>query len=159
MDRGLIDLCFIVEPPDLSRYNYLEVPGTDVWGLIVPVDSELAKKTEITFEDLQTIPIMISDQALKADLTRWCGEKIDQLTLAGTLTLSYNGSVFVKEGLGAMLTFDKLIDTSKESGLVFRPLTPKLENRMYLIWKQYQVFSPIAERFLQHLTEYFANIA
>lgn len=159
MDRGLIDLCFIVEPPDLSRYNHLEMPGTDVWGLIVPADSVLAKKTEITFEDLQTIPIMISDQALKADLTRWCGEKIDQLTLAGTLTLSYNGSVFVKEGLGAMLTFDKLIDTSKESGLVFRPLTPKLENKMYLIWKQYQVFSPIAERFLQHLTEYFANIA
>ncbi|MBQ8925460.1 MAG: LysR family transcriptional regulator, partial [Clostridia bacterium] len=75
-----------------------------------------------------------------------------------TLTLSYNGSVFVKEGLGGMLTFDKLIDTSKESGLVFRPLSPKLENKMYLIWKQYQVFSPIAERFLQHLTEYFAAL-
>ena len=59
MDRGLIDLCFIVEPPDLSRYNYLEVPGTDVWGLIVPADSKLAEKEQITFEDLRTIPVMI----------------------------------------------------------------------------------------------------
>ncbi len=54
--------------------------------------------------------------------------------------------------------FRERIDTSKESGLVFRPLSPKLENKMYLIWKQYQVFSPIAERFLQHLTEYFAAL-
>lgn len=58
-----------------------------------------------------------------------------------------------------MLTFDHLIDTSPESGLVFRPLSPKLENKMYLIWKKYTVFSPIADRFLQHLTDYFANIS
>lgn len=159
MDRGLLDLCFIVEPPDLSRYNYLEVPGADRWGLIVPSDHPLAKKKEITFEDLKGIRVMVSDQALEADITRWCGERIDQLDLAGTLTLSYNGSVFVKEGLGGMLTFDHLIDTSPESGLVFRPLSPKLENKMYLTWKKYTVFSPIADCFLQHLTNYFANIA
>ena len=115
--------------------------------------------TIITFEDLKGIRVMVSDQALEADITRWCGEQIDQLDLAGTLTLSYNGSVFVKEGLGGMLTFDHLIDTSPESGLVFRPLSPKLENKMYLIWKKYTVFSPITDCFLQHLTDYFANIA
>jgi len=157
MDRGLLDLCFIVEPPDLSKYNYLEVPGTDKWGVIAPADSALADLDVVTYDDLKPYPIMISDQALAADLTRWCGQKIDRLDVTGTLTLSYNGSVFVKEGLGVMLTFEHLIDTSKESGLVFRPLSPKLENKMYLIWKKYQVFSPIAERFLEHLTDYVAG--
>lgn len=158
LERGILDLGFIVEPPDLSKYNYLEVPGTDRWGVVAPADSPLAKLDVITFDDLQPLPIMISDQALAADLTRWCGEKVDRLNVTGTLTLSYNGAAFVRAGLGCMLTFDKLIDTSADSGLVFRPLSPTLENRMYLIWKKYQVFSPIAERFLQHLTEYFANI-
>ena len=27
LDRGLLDFAAIVEPPDLSRYNYLEIPG------------------------------------------------------------------------------------------------------------------------------------
>ena len=153
LEQGQLDLAFIVEPPDLSRYNYLEVPGTDRWGVILRDDCPLAETKAVTFEDLEPFPVMVSDQSLKADLTRWCGEKVDRLDLAGTLTLSYNGSIFVREGLGVMLTFEHLIDTSAESGLIFRPLSPVLENKMYLIWKKYQVFSPIAEKFLQFLTE------
>ena len=57
----------------------------------------------------------------------------------------------MKEGLGYLLTFEYLIDTNPESGLVFRPLTPKLETKIYLIWKKYQIFTPIAERLLEKL--------
>ena len=59
----------------------------------------------------------------------------------------------MKEQLGYLLTFDRLIDTGPESGLVFRPLFPKLETKMYLVWKKYQVFTPIAERLLDNLKE------
>ena len=69
--------------------------------------------------------------------------------------MSYNGSMFAKEGLGYLLTFDHLIDTSADSGLVFRPLSPRLETKLYLIWKKYQIFSPIAERFLRKMQESF----
>ena len=78
------------------------------------------------------------------------------LRLEGSFRLSYNGSMFAGEGLGYLLTFDHLIDTSQDSGLVFRPLYPKLENSLYLIWKRYQALSPIAERFLKHLKTSFA---
>ena len=76
---------------------------------------------------------------------------MDQLRLEGSFRLSYNGSLFVKEGLGYLLTFNHLIDTNPDSGLVFRPLTPKLETKIYIIWKKYQVFTPIAEQLLRHL--------
>ena len=65
--------------------------------------------------------------------------------------------MFAREGLGYLLTFDRLIDTSSDSGLVFRPLSPKLENELYLIWKKYQMLSPIAERFLRHLQVSFTS--
>lgn len=52
-----------------------------------------------------------------------------------------------------MLSFEHLIQPSAENGLVFRPLEPRLENRLYLIWKKYQVFSPIAQRLLDALLE------
>lgn len=73
------------------------------------------------------------------------------LNLSGTTNLAYNGSVFVKEGVGYMLSFDKLIDTSTNSPLIFRPLEPLLETKMYVIWKKYQVFTPIAELLLKEL--------
>lgn len=157
LDRGLLDLAFIVEPPDLSKYNYLEVQGADVWGVVLRRDSPLAKKKFIHVEDLYGLPLICSAQAIAVDIPRWCGENTEKLTFSGTLNLCYNGSVFVREGLGYMLTFDKLADTSEDSGLCFRPLEPTLETKMYIIWKKYQVFSPIAELFVRELCGRFSE--
>ena len=44
LDRGLIDFAVIAEPPNLSKYNYLEVPGVDRWGLVMPKADPLARK-------------------------------------------------------------------------------------------------------------------
>lgn len=145
LDRGLLDFAVIAEPPNLSRYNYLEVPGADTWGLVMRKDHPLAEKEGISFEDLVGIDLICSEQGMKFDIVRWCGEKADQLNLSGTVNLCYNGGVFVKEGLACMLSFDRLIDTGSDSELCFRPLTPPLETKMYVIWKKYQVFTPIAE--------------
>ena len=50
-----------------------------------------------------------------------------------------------------MLSFDQLVDTGADSSLCFRPLEPRLETKMYMIWKKYQVFTPIAELLLDEL--------
>ena len=155
LEQGLSDFAVIVEPPDLSKYNYLSLPGDDTWGLLMRADNPLANKTSLSLEDLKDVPLIISPQSIKNDLPRWCGEAVDKLNFVGTVNLFYNGSVFVKEGLGNMLVFDKLADVSCESGLCFRPLSPKLETRMYIIWKKYQVFTPIAEKLVELLKERF----
>ncbi|MCF0248331.1 MAG: LysR family transcriptional regulator [Synergistes sp.] len=153
LDKGLFDFAVIVEPPDLSRYTYIEVPETDVWGLVMRKDDPLAYKESICAEDLIGLNVICSQQSIEGDIPRWCSEKIDSIFFAGTTNLAYNGSIFVKEGLGVMLTFDGLINTGIDSDLCFRPLSPRLENKMYLIWKKYQVFTPIAEILLDALKE------
>ena len=155
LDRGLFDFAVIAEPPNLEKYNYIEVPGADVWGLAIRTDNPLAEKKEIAFEDLLGIELICSEQGLKFDIARWCGEKTDQLNISGTFNLCYNGGVFVKEGLCCMLTFEHLVNTDKDSNLCFRPLTPRLETKMYVIWKKYQVFTPIAELLLDKLKQLF----
>lgn len=149
LDRGLFDFAVIVEPPDLSRYNYLEVPDKDTWGVVMRKDSPLAQKERIRVEDLQGLPLICSEQSMREDIPRWCGEKVDELLFAGSTNLFYNGSVLVKEGLGYMLTFEHLADTGADSALCFRPLEPPLETKMYITWKKYQIFTPIAERLLE----------
>ena len=153
LDRGLIDFAVIAEPPNLERYNYIEVPGTDIWGLIIRKDDSLSEKKKISFEDLIGLDLICSEQGMKFDISRWCGEKTDKLNLSGTFNLCYNGGVFVREGLGYMLGFEHLVDTGKDSELCFRPLTPGLETKMYVIWKKYQVFTPIAELLLDELKD------
>ena len=155
LDRGLIDFAVIAEPPNLSKYNYLEVPGVDLWGLVMKKDDALAQKKCIRVNDLMGLPLICSAQGMKFDIARWCGEKVDMLNLSGTVNLAYNGSVFVREGLGYMLMFNHLVDTGSDSDLCFRPLEPPLETKMYVIWKKYQVFSPISELLLDELKIHF----
>ena len=154
LDKGILDFAVIVEEPDYEKYNVLKMPGGDRWGVIMPSDSPLAQKEQITFDDLKSLPLFCSEQSWRADLPRWCQNRMDELRLEGSFRLSYNGSVFAREGLGYLLTFDHLIDTSEKSGLVFRPLFPVLETQMYIIWKKQQVFTPIAERFIAELQNF-----
>ena len=156
LDKGLLDFAVLAEEPDRAKYEALIFPQADVWGLVFPSEDPLAKKNIITVDDLIGLPLFCSEQSWQKDIPRWCGDRMQALRLEGSFRLSYNGSMFAGEGLGYLLTFDHLIDTSQDSGLVFRPLYPKLENSLYLIWKRYQALSPIAERFLRHLKTSFA---
>lgn len=149
LDKGILDFAVLADEPNTEKYHFLAFPEADVWGVIMPVDCPLADKQAICAEDLIGLPLFCSEQGWKNDLPKWCGNQMDKLHLEGSFRLSYNGSLFVKEGLGYLLTLKNLIDTSPENGLVFRPLFPKLETKIYLIWKKYQVFTPIAERLLE----------
>lgn len=148
LDRGLLDFAVIVEPPNLARYNYIELPGADTWGVVMRRDSPMAALESVTARDLIGKNLIASAQSMAADFPRWCGDMLDRLTFTDTVNLCYNGTVFVREGLGYLLTFDRLADVSEESGLCFRPLSPPLETKMFVIWKKYQVFTPIAELLL-----------
>lgn len=54
-------------------------------------------------------------------------------------------------GLGYVFTFDKLINTTGDCNLCFRPLEPNFETGFYLVWKKYQIFSRSAKMFLEEL--------
>ncbi len=151
LDKGIIDFAVLAQEPNTAKYHYLTFPHADLWGVVMPKDCLLVEKDSICVDDLFGLPLFCSEQGWSNDISRWCGNNMDKLHLEGSFRLSYNGSLFVKEGLGYLLTFEHLIDTSPDSGLAFRPLTPKLETKMYLIWKKYQVFTPIAERLLEML--------
>lgn len=155
LDKGIIDFAVLAQEPNTAKYHYLAFPNADLWGLVMPKDNPLAEKNTICADDLIGLPLFCSEQGWNNDISKWCGNSIEQLHLEGSFRLSYNGSLFVKEGLGYLLTFEHLIDTSPESGLIFRPLSPRLETKMYLIWKKYQVFTPIAERLLEMLKSEF----
>ncbi len=155
LDKGLLDFVVLVETPDAGKYESLIFPEEDVWGLVMPEDDLLAKKKEIRVDDLTGLPLFCSEQSWEKDIPRWAGAKMAALHLEGSFRLAYNASIFAKEHLGYLLTFDRLIDTSPGSGLAFRPLTPCLQTKLYLVWKKYQTFSPIAERFLTQIRTSF----
>ena len=162
LDKGLLDFGVLIQPVDLSKYDNLPLPDKDVWGVIMRKDSLLAKKEYIELNDLKGLPLINSRQAMrktssKNEFIEWFQGEFENLNTVATINLVYNAAVMVKAGIGYAITLDKLVDTSSESELCFRPLKPRLESGLDIVWKKYQVFSPAAKLFLDKLYEKFGK--
>ena len=149
LDKGLFDFAVIVENVDVEKYNFLTIHAVDRWGVVMRRDYELAKKDFIEPCDLIDKPLIVSRQALSADLPKWFGDDIEKLNVIATLDLSYNGSVLARDEVGYLLTFDGLTDTGKKSPLCFKPLMPELTTNMYVVWRRGQKFTRAGEIFLE----------
>ncbi|MDD3403355.1 MAG: LysR family transcriptional regulator [Hespellia sp.] len=157
LDKGLLDFAIIVQEVDPVKYNYIKMPFSDSWGLLMRRDSPLADKEFISQEDLLNIPLICSRQSLNEEIPKWLGEMQNKLMIVATYDLILNTTFMVREGLGYALGFDKLINTDADSDLCFRPLQPSLLSPMYLIWKKYQVFTPAASLLLQNIKNTLAT--
>ena len=157
LDKGLIDFGLLVEPFDNSKYDFIRLPVKDTWGVLMRKDSPLAEKESICAEDLWDKPLIISHQtAISNEMIAWLRKDVSQLNIVATYDLLYNASRFVKMGFGYAIALDRLINTSGDSNLCFRPLYPVSEAGLCIVWKKYQVFSRAAGRFIQKLKDEFA---
>lgn len=157
LDKGLLDFGVICETPNKDKYESIPFPSSDRWGAVMLKSHPLSKKKHIRVSDLIGQPLFCSEQSWNIEIPEWAGDRFSELHLEGSFRLSYNASMFAKEGLGILLTFEHLINCSEESDLVFRPLSPKQETRLYLIWNRYQTFTPIAEKFLAQIKGSFSE--
>lgn len=154
LEKGLIDFGLVFGAVDQSKYNHIKIPLTDVWGVLMRKDSPLAAKPAISPEDLWDKPLILSRQEDSSGaLASWIQREISELEVVATYNLLFNASLMVDEGLGYAVGFDKIINTSGNSNLCFRPLNPRREDGMCIIWKKYQVFSKASEKFMAQLKE------
>ena len=155
LDKGLLDFGLILEPIDVSKYNYLRVPFKDSWGVLMRRDSPLAAHSVITPQHLWKQPLIVSRQisCCSHDLANWMQKELSTLNIVATYNLVFNASLMVEEGLGYAVCLDHIINVSGDSVLCFRPLAPQLEVGMSIIWKRYQFLSKAAEKFLLKLQE------
>ncbi|MDO5518547.1 MAG: LysR family transcriptional regulator [Clostridium sp.] len=152
LDKGILDFCVIIEPADIKKYDFLKLPGKDRWGLLMPKDSILSSHETITPDDLWNIPLLTSRQTMISnEFSGWLGYDFDKLNIVGTYNLIYNASLMVEEGVGYALCLDKLINTTGDSKLCFRPLSPKLECHLDIIWKKNELLSSSCLNFLERL--------
>lgn len=152
LDKGLIDFGLLVGPVDISKYDYMRLPMKDTWGVLMQKGSPLAEKDVIRAEDLWDKPLILSHQtSINSEMFSWLKTDLSKLNIVATYDLVYNASQFVRKGFGYVIALDKLINTTGESNLCFKPLYPTLEAELYIVWKRYQVFSRASNEFLRQL--------
>ena len=145
LDKGLLDFGVLIQPADLSKYDYVNLPEKDVWGVVTRKDSPLAARQAIR------------RTSTKNEFIEWFKDDFEKLDVVATLNLVYNAALLAESGVGHVVTLDGLVNTSEHSHLCFRFLEPRLESGLNIVWKKYQVFSPAAEVFLQKIQAAFGE--
>lgn len=148
LNKGLIDFAIMIEPNNLDDYEYLEFPVKDQFVVVMRKDDELANKEYITSDDLNGKNIMCTKQIKhRGNLMNWLG---DQSNVILTYNLITTPAMLVEEGMGYAFSLDKLVTINESTKLTFKPLKPKVEYRIFLVWKKYQIFSKAGSIFLDN---------
>ncbi len=154
LDRGLLDFGMVFGKVDSTKYESLKVPFTDTFGVLMRRGDPLAMQNTVAPHQLWDKPLIVSRQAVHDDNVRTLLQcDAEKLNIVGTYNLLFNGSIMVDEGMGYAICLDKIINTSGNSNLCFRPISPQIEAGMNIIWKKYSVFTKAAEKFLLKMQE------
>ena len=157
IERGLLDIGLMSEPVDMRKYNFVNMPVKEQWGLFVPDDSPLSTKERISPEDLKGLSIVTATGDFnQSRIGKWLGEYKEQVEIAASANLPYNEAVLAKENIGVMLSIN--LNYTYEN-LRFIPLYPSLEVATVLGWKKEQVFSSTTTAFIDFAVQYLKSIS
>ena len=158
LDKGLLDFAVLIEPINISKFDYMTLPEKDRWGVIMKKDSPLAKLDNIKYDNLKDLALIFSKQVQRqnpsdSDFMKWFNGSFDNFNIAATYNLIYNAGLMAESGVGYVVGLDNLLNTMNNSNLTFRPLYPTLESALNIVWKKGQIFSPASKVFLEKLKD------
>ncbi len=154
LDKGLLDMGFLLEPEINPHYDYLKLPFYETWGILARKDSEFAGRRSVSFADLSGHPLIMPSQTSNNNkFNVFFADELAAPQIAATYNLIFNAGLMVEAGIGYALCIDELINTAGDHPLTFIPLKPKLQSNVMLFTKKYQIFSKAAKLFLDRLKE------
>ena len=65
LDKGMLDFGILIQPVNIAKYDYVNLPEKDVWGVVMRKDSPLAAQKTVARGDLAGLPLICSRQPLQ----------------------------------------------------------------------------------------------
>lgn len=157
IEKGLTDLGLMMEPVDISRYEFVRMPAREQWAVMVKEDSPLAQKEFVTPQDLVGVPlIFVHRRSVKNEIANWFGRYYDKLEIAATYNLVLNAVRMVQNGVGTAICF---VADNVFPGVKLIPLYPKLDTGAVLAWKKEQPSSAALVQFVEEIKKCISGIS
>ena len=159
LEKGLVDIGLLLEPIDVTRFDYVRLSRQDTWGLLVRDDHPLTAKASLTADDVAPYPLILPlRETVRAEILHWLGREEGELRIPLFYTLLSNAALMVAEGLGCAFCMDGALAIRSDARLRFIPLEPRRRTHSVLVWKKNNRFSPAASLFIQEINLLRAQI-
>lgn len=151
LNQGLLDFGLLLEPIDITKYDYIRMKEKEIWGLLLHRDHPLAAKEYITKEDLLGQPLITADRlSVQKELENWFGDELSSLDIFATYNIITNVATLVDSKIASALAIKGAVYLFGNDRLVFRPLYPELAMTSVLAWKKFHPGFGAAGKFLEH---------
>ena len=157
IESGILDIGVILYYVDIRKYEYVRIPLSEEWGVLVREDSPLAAMEYVTPEDIRELPLIISERSMRDnELADWIGKKYEDLNIVSTYNLMYNAAIMVANGMGVAGCIK--LDCRYE-GTRFVPARPSVKNNSVFAWKKALSQSQAVSSFIEFSRIYIKRIS
>lgn len=151
LNHGNLDFAILLQPIDTLKYEYVKLPESSLWGVLMKKDCRFADLDMISKKELLQMPLILHRRiGLQQSIADWADTDIDRLHITATYNVVHGSpATFVKNNLGYFVTTKDMISDEPYSDVVFRPLKPELKIEYNLVWKRKNIFNNAAKVFLE----------
>ena len=150
VDQGLVDIGFVLDPVDVSSYNYLRLPIFEQWGIITSINNKLVNNKYILKDDLNNSNIFIANRdMIKSEIFNWL--KNDNYNISYTYNFVSAILPLIKDNKGVAVAVKGAYDVLNNGGITFLPFYPEIKTTTSIIWKKHIPLSSIVNQFIKQL--------
>ena len=158
IERGLSDVGLLLEPVDLSKYDFIRISQKEKWIALVPANSPLADKQSLAPEDFIGVPLILPYRLnMQSELANWFGDLYPQLHILFKSNLNSNAAVMVQQGLVCALAVEGSLSLLNQDLVKCIELMPQMTATTALAWKRNQPFSLAVEKFIEFSKDYLRS--
>ena len=154
LDKGLTEIGILVEPVDVDKYDFIRLQTKEQWGILAPIDSELAKNKTVQWSDLENIPLIVPKRHYERnELAKVFRDAPEHLNIIMTYNLFSNMIYMVENGTGYALCIDGALSIRNNNKTKFLPFEPEYATGSVLVWKKNNILGKPANLLVETYRE------
>lgn len=152
IDKGLIDIGFVLEPIEISKYEFIRVSQKEKWGMAVNIQSPLAQKDFISLEEIFSYPLILPKRgAIQNEIVNWFNSHSLEPKIFATYNILSNAVILVEKNLGYAVCMEGAFSLKNNDKVKFIPFEPEKIIRGIFIWKKNQMPSLSVSLFIDEV--------
>ena len=152
IDKGLLDIGFMLEPVNIEKYDFIRLPETEKLGILMKSDDALAQKQEIEPCDLLGRPLIVPvRRELQQSVRSAIGSDYDKFNIIATFNVVNNAILLAERRIGYVLLTNGATLYHHNVSFVFRPIKSDSVINCVAVWKKFQPAGRAVSQFLEEL--------
>lgn len=152
IEKGIVDIGVVLEPVDISKYDFIKLSQKEKWGLLVNIKNPLAEKNEISLNEFFSYPIILPKRgAVQNEILNWFSEKMINPNITAFYNLLSNVVILVEKELGCAVCMEGALSIKNNKNIKFIPFNPEKTTNGVIIWKKNKILSPCVSLFIEEI--------